>query len=134
MPKKEPGWYARSGGAYKAEERYESTLTAVDPVTGEVRQNLHLPYPNYSGTLSTGGGLVFVGLLDGTVAAYDDTTLAELWKINVGSGFVAPPMTYSVNGKQYIALTLGGRLGRDEGSFPEAAALGQNVILVVFGL
>jgi len=43
-------------------------------------------------------------------------------------------MTYAVNGKQYIALTLGGRLGRDEGSFPEAAALGQNVILVVFGL
>ena len=40
-------------------------------------------------------------------------------------------MTYSVNGKQYIALTLG---GRDEGSFPEAAAVGQNVMLMVFGL
>jgi hypothetical protein len=43
-------------------------------------------------------------------------------------------MTYSVNGKQYIALVLGGRLGRDEGSFPEAAELGQNVVLMVFGL
>jgi alcohol dehydrogenase (cytochrome c) len=107
MPKKEPGWYARTGGAYKAEERYESNLTAVDPVTGEVRKNLHLPYPNYSGTLSTGGGLVFVALLDGTVAAYDDTTLEELWKINVGSGFSAPPMTFAVNGKQYLAIAAG---------------------------
>jgi hypothetical protein len=43
-------------------------------------------------------------------------------------------MTYSVNGKQYIALTLGGRPARDEGSFPEAMALGQDVILMVFGL
>jgi hypothetical protein len=43
-------------------------------------------------------------------------------------------MTYSVNGKQYIALTLGGRPGRDEGSFPEAAAVAQNVMLIVFGL
>ena len=107
MPKKEKGWFQRTGGAYKAEERYESNLTAVDPVTGEVKKNLNLRYPNYSGTLSTGGGLVFIGLLDGTVSAYDDTTLEELWKINVGSGFSAPPMTFAVNGKQYIAIAAG---------------------------
>ena len=46
----------------------------------------------------------------------------------------APAISYSVNGKQYIALTLGGRPARDEGSFPEAMALGQTVMLVVFGL
>ena len=34
----------------------------------------------------------------------DDTTLQQLWKINVGTGFDAPPMTYSVDGKQYICL------------------------------
>ncbi len=107
MPKKEKGWFQRTGGAYKAEERYESNLTAVDPLTGEVKKNLSLRYPNYSGTLSTGGGLVFIGLLDGTVAAYDDTTLEELWKINVGSGFSAPPITFAVNGKQYIAIAAG---------------------------
>jgi outer membrane protein assembly factor BamB len=59
---------------------------------------VHLKYPNYAGTLVTGGGLVFNALLDGTVAAYDDTTLDELWKINVGSGFSAPPMTFEVSG------------------------------------
>ncbi len=105
--KRDEGWYVRSGGGYKVDSRYESTLTAVDPVTLEIKKNLHLPYPNYSGTLATAGGLVFVALLDGTVAAFDDTTLEPLWKINVGAGFGAPPMTFEVNGKQYLAIASG---------------------------
>jgi alcohol dehydrogenase (cytochrome c) len=75
-----------------------------------------------------------MGDIMGKISAYDKDTMAELWSFQSGTAFSGSPMTYSVNGKQYIALTLGGRLGRDEGSFPEAAALGQNVILVVFGL
>src|SRR5215471_14776317 len=66
---KERGW---NGGAFKTAERYESDLTAIDPVTGEIKKNVHLRYPNYAGALTTGGGLVFVALLDGTVAAFDD--------------------------------------------------------------
>ena len=96
-----------SGGSYKTADRYESNLTVVDPLTGEIKKNVHLKYPNYSGTLATAGGLVFLALLDGTVAAYDDTSLDELWKVNLGSGFSAPPMTFEVNGKQYIALISG---------------------------
>src|SRR3984957_8161504 len=46
---KDKGWFARSGGAFKTDERYESDLTAVDPTTGEIKKTLHLPYPNYSG-------------------------------------------------------------------------------------
>ncbi len=107
MPKKAEGWYARTGGAYKTTERYESELTAVDPVTFAIRKTLHLRYPNYSGTLATGGGLVFMGLTDGTIAAYDDSTLDELWKVNVGSGFSAPPITFEVNGRQYVAIVSG---------------------------
>ena len=98
------GW---NGGLSTTDDRWESNLTAVDPLTGEIKKTVHLRYPNYSGTLATGGGLVFLALLDGTVAAYDDTTLDELWKINVGSGFSAPPMTFEVNGKQYIAIVSG---------------------------
>jgi len=69
--------------------------------------NLHLPYPNFSGVLSTGGGLVFVGLMDGTVAALGDTSLDELWKVSIGSAFSAPPMTFEVNRKQYVPIASG---------------------------
>ena len=98
------GW---NGGLSQTDERFESNLTAVDPVTGEIKKSVHLRYPNYSGTLATAGGLVFLGLLDGTVAAYDDATLDELWKVNIGTGFCAPPMTFEVNGKQYLAIASG---------------------------
>jgi alcohol dehydrogenase (cytochrome c) len=101
---KERGW---NGGLSQTPDRWESNLHAADPLTGEVKKTIHLRYPNYSGTLATGGGLVFNALLDGTVAAYDDTSLDELWKVNVGSGFSAPPMTFAVNGKQYVAIVSG---------------------------
>jgi alcohol dehydrogenase (cytochrome c) len=101
---KDKGW---NGGVFKTTERYESNLTAMDPVTGDVKNNVHLRYPNYAGTLATGGGLVFLALLDGTVAAFDDTSLAELWTFNAGAGFSAPPMTFEANGKQYVAIASG---------------------------
>jgi len=50
---------------------------------------------------------VFLALLDGTIAAFDDTSLEQLWSINVGSGFSAPPMTFEANGKQYVAIVSG---------------------------
>jgi alcohol dehydrogenase (cytochrome c) len=46
-------------------------------------------------------------LVDGSFAAYDDTSLEQLWEINVGSGFNAPPMTFEVGGKQYVAILTG---------------------------
>jgi len=75
-----------------------------------------------------------MGDIMGKISAFDKDTMKELWSFETGTQFAGNPMTYSVNGKQYIALTLGGRPGRDEGSFPEAAAIPQNVMLVVFGL
>ncbi len=130
------GWFVRSGGGYRAPERYESNLTVVDPFTGEVKKNVHLRYPNFSGTLVTGGGLVFLALLDGTIAAYDDTTLEELWKINVGSGFSAPPMTFEVNGKQYIAIASGPSGGAKVKLYnsPEMRDQRHAMVLYVFGL
>jgi alcohol dehydrogenase (cytochrome c) len=130
---KERGW---NGGLVHTADRWESNLTAADPLTGEVRKSVHLRYPNYSGTLATGGGLVFLALLDGTVAAYDDTTLDQLWKINVGSGFSAPPMTFETGGKQYVAIVSGpspvakSRLVNT----PELKEQRNALVLYVFGL
>jgi alcohol dehydrogenase (cytochrome c) len=130
----ERGW---NGGNANSVGRMESNITAVDPVTQDIKKNLHLPYPNFSGVLSTGGGLVFVGLMDGTVAAFDDTSLAELWKINIGSAFSAPPMTFEVNGKQYVAIASGtdpasGK--RRRANAPELNEQRNATVLYVFGL
>jgi alcohol dehydrogenase (cytochrome c) len=124
------------GGAYKQIERFESNLTAADPLTGEIKKSLHVPYPNYSGTLSTAGGLVLTGFTDGTFAAYDDGTLEPLWKINVGTGFNAPPMTFEVNGKQYIAILSGlSPIARSKHQLiPELKEQRNQTMLWVFGL
>jgi alcohol dehydrogenase (cytochrome c) len=134
--KREEGWYVRTGGGYKIDGRYESTLTAVDPVTLEIKKNVRLAYPNYSGALATAGGLVFIALLDGTVAAFDDTTLEPLWKINVGAGFGAPPMTFEVNGKQYLAIASGASpTSRTKLlATPELKEQSNATVLYVFGL
>jgi alcohol dehydrogenase (cytochrome c) len=129
----ERGW---NGGEWTSSERFESDLTAVDPITQEIKKSIHLRYPNYSGTLSTGGGLVFIGLFDGTVAAYDDTTLDELWKINIGSALAAPPMTFEVNGKQYMAISSGRSplAKRRLANTPELKEQRNATVLYVFGL
>jgi alcohol dehydrogenase (cytochrome c) len=136
LVKREKGWYGRSGGGYKIDQRYESTLTAVDPVTLEIRKNVHLPYPNYSGTLATAGGLVFLALMDGTVAAFDDATLDPLWKINLGAGFGAPPMTFEAGGRQYVAIASGpSATSRTKLlASPELSDQRSATVLYVFGL
>jgi alcohol dehydrogenase (cytochrome c) len=105
-------------------------------VTGEVKKNVHLRYPNYAGSLATGGGLVFVALLDGTVAAFDDTTLTEVWKFNAGTGFTAPPMSFEVNGRQYVAVTSGASISSRARliNTPELKDIRNVTMLYVFGL
>src|SRR5258705_3914712 len=73
------------GATFKNIERNETDLIVADPFTGEVKTKVRVPYPNNSGALATGGGLAFTGFTDGTFAAYDDTTMQQRRKINVGS-------------------------------------------------
>jgi alcohol dehydrogenase (cytochrome c) len=124
------------GGGYKQTERYETDLTMADPFTGEIKKTVHIPFPDYSGALATGGGLVFTGFTDGTFAAYDDTTMEQLWKINVGTGFNAPPMTFEVNGKQYVAILSGlSPIARSKHLLiPELKEQRNQTMLFVFGL
>jgi len=98
-----------TGGAPKTPDRLYGSLKAVDPTTGEVKANQRLEYPNISGALATAGNLVFIGQVDGSLLAYDARTLQEAWSFNVGSGINAPPITYSVNGKQYVAVLVGSK-------------------------
>ncbi len=68
------------------------------------------PHP-VSGSLATGGGLVFAGEANGYFNALDATTGALLWRFQTGAGVDAAPMTYSVNGRQYVAIAAGGVAG-----------------------
>jgi alcohol dehydrogenase (cytochrome c) len=132
------------GGNPGADGSITSSVSLLDPVTGEVKRRAEFPYPNSSGMLSTAGGLVFTGMLDGTVMALDDQTLTELWRFNVGTGFNAPPMTYAVNGRQYIAIASGVCCVRPSGQVsnslagvrrnPELANQSNATVLYVFGL
>jgi alcohol dehydrogenase (cytochrome c) len=75
-------------------------------------------------------------VFDGTVAAYDDSTLDELWRINLGSGFSAPPMTFEFNGKQYVAIASGRSplAKRRLMNTPELKDQRNATVLYVFGL
>ena len=124
------------GATFKNIERNETDLIVADPFTGEVKTKVRVPYPNNSGALATGGGLVFTGFTDGTFAAYDDTTMQQLWKINVGTGFNAPPMTFEVNGQQYVAILSGLSpiSKRRHSHTPELREQRNQTMLFVFGL
>jgi alcohol dehydrogenase (cytochrome c) len=98
-----------TGGGAEWPERAYGSLKAIDPVTGETKMVTKLTYPNFAGALATAGNLVFLGHLDGTFSAYDAKTLQEVWSFNTGTGINAPPITYSVNGKQYVAVLVGSR-------------------------
>ena len=79
---------------------------------------------------------MFTGYADGTFTAYDDTTLDELWRINVGSGFNAPPMTFEAGGKQYVAILSGlSRITKTRLVLtPELREMLHQPMLFVFGL
>jgi alcohol dehydrogenase (cytochrome c) len=98
-----------AGGGIKTSERLYGSLKAIDPATGEVKANQRLEYPNLSGALATAGNLVFIGEPDGSFTAHDARTLKELWSFNTGTGINAPAVTFSVNGKQYIAVLVGSK-------------------------
>jgi alcohol dehydrogenase (cytochrome c) len=125
------------GGDFGYDGRLSSGIAVVDPATGEVLKRKAMPYANTSGALATAGGIIVTALLDGTVIVLDDQTLDELWSFNVGTGINAPPMTYAVDGKQYIAIATGltrnsmGRLA----TTPEKRNLGKSATMIfVFAL
>jgi alcohol dehydrogenase (cytochrome c) len=77
--------------------------------------------------------LVWTGHLDGTISAHDATTLETAWSMNVGTAFRAPPMTYAVNGKQFIAIE-GGHIGSNGGGRVELANMQQSNMIWVFAV
>lgn len=91
----------------------QKLLRAIDIQTGKIaweQVQVGAPESNYTGVLSTAGGLVFYGESGGSFAAADARTGKTIWHFNTGAVWKASPMTYTVHGKQHIAIAAGGNI------------------------
>jgi PQQ-dependent dehydrogenase (methanol/ethanol family) len=88
-------------------------IKKFDVVTGTADWEIPDPYPNWSGTLVTDGGLMFYGSKSGHFRAVDRKNGKVLWERKLGSGIIGNPITYKVKGKQYVSIFsgLGGWIG-----------------------
>jgi len=114
MFKHTPGWWNTGvpGPAFppdpaiiqqvKASAR--SFLRAWDPIQQEEAWSVELVGPWNGGTLATGGNLVFQGTADGRFVAYDAKSGEALWQHKTGTATLAGPISYSVDGEQYVAV------------------------------
>lgn len=84
------------------------TLTAIDTRTGRIRWQKKVEQPLVGGVLATAGGLVFVGEGNGRFDAFHAETGELLWQFHTEAGVNAPPITYEVDGTEYIAVAAGG--------------------------
>ncbi|CAN7178006.1 PQQ-dependent dehydrogenase, methanol/ethanol family [Pseudorhodoferax sp. LjRoot39] len=82
-------------------------LVAWDPVAQKEAWGVEHVSPWNGGTLTTAGNLVFQGTADGRMVAYDAKTGAKLWETPTGTGVVAAPSTYLVDGRQYVSVAVG---------------------------
>jgi len=106
--------------------RDNGTFTAVDLNTGRVAWQQVLPDPMVGGAMATAGGLVFVGTKDKRFLAYDARTGRELWMYAADAGVNAPPVSYMVDGVQYVAVAAGG-------NFQINAPRGDEIVVFALG-
>ncbi len=105
----------KKGGAYLGAgftirplfDDHIGSLRAYDPKTGKMAWEVKNDAPLWGGVLATGGDLVFWGTPEGYLKAADAKTGKVLWQFQTGSGVVAPPITWSEGGEQYISVVSG---------------------------
>ncbi len=103
-----PGRFFLGGGESEfGGDSAQGAVKALDPVTGAVKWSFPLFSPPWAGLLSTGGGLVFGGTNEGVFYALNATTGKPLWHFQTGAVVNANPVSYAVDGKQYVAIGTG---------------------------
>ncbi len=98
------------GQGFRIKKLYDDhvgILRAINPQTGKIAWEHKEQFPLWAGTLTTAGGLLITGTSDGFVKAFDNKTGKELWKFQTGSGIVSVPVTWEMDGEQYIAIQSG---------------------------
>jgi alcohol dehydrogenase (cytochrome c) len=82
-------------------------VRALDVFTGKLKWEFRLHSPLWSGVLSTAGGLVFGGTNEGNLFALDAETGKALWDFQTGGAVRSNPISFSVDGRQYVAAAAG---------------------------
>ena len=82
-------------------------ISAIDVSTGEIKWRHKTNFPQWGGCLTTAGGLVFAGDLEGRFMALSAENGEVLWDFQTGSGVLAPPITYQLDGVQYVVIASG---------------------------
>jgi PQQ-dependent dehydrogenase (methanol/ethanol family) len=89
-------------------EQQYGLFSAVDLATGKIAWQNRIKDPMIGGALATAGGVVFTGTKDKRFLAFDAKSGRQLWSYAADAGVNAPPITYSIDGRQYIAVAAGG--------------------------
>src|SRR5262249_13683270 len=103
-------WYQASTVEGPPKEHGTGAILAVDPATGDTKWRFDMVSTPSAGILATAGGLVFSGDWEGDLFALDARTGKVLWKFQTGGGVNASPISYALDGKQYIAVAAGGSI------------------------
>jgi quinohemoprotein ethanol dehydrogenase len=82
-------------------------LVGWDPIAEKAAWRVKYPVVDGGGVLATAGNLVLQGRADGIFAAYRATDGEQLWRFDAGTGIMAPPVTYTVDGVQYVTVMAG---------------------------
>jgi PQQ-dependent dehydrogenase (methanol/ethanol family) len=97
------------GGDWKYDmDAAKGYFSAIDLTTGTIKWQHESPLPFVGGVLSTSSGLVFQGESDGHLTAFDSDTGEILWQFNTGAGVNAPPIAFTLDGEDFIAVAAGG--------------------------
>jgi outer membrane protein assembly factor BamB len=89
------------------EEAGHGEVMAIDPKTGEKKWTFKMHDVTDGGLLTTASDLLFAGGREGYFYAFDARNGSVLWKASTGGQVSAAPMTYEIDGKQYIAIAAG---------------------------
>ncbi|HTB14166.1 MAG TPA: PQQ-dependent dehydrogenase, methanol/ethanol family [Bryobacteraceae bacterium] len=98
-------WYQAS--TIGRDEPGNGRIEAIDPKTGKLEWFFETVTSPTGGMLATAGGLVFAGDAEGYLIALDGRTGKVLWRFQTGGTIIAPPISYALNGRQYIAVAAG---------------------------
>ncbi len=101
------GQYYFGGAAQRTGGRGHGAMRAIDPLTATVKWEFKYHTASMAGILSTATDLVFGGDMDGNVMAFDARSGKNLWHFQTGAPIYAAPVTYLLDGRQYVLLPAG---------------------------